>query len=181
MREITYSYAKNLLNQSQVSELNEAINKNLIDSKDKYATNAIKSSQVKFVRLGSVHKYLGKFIDFCFNANNTNYAFDLHHLTSQKILNYNTYSKGEEYSWHIDASAKSTLSDIKLTCLLNLSEENYDGGELVLFKGEEVECKEFNLPGSAVVFPSFTNHKVNKIKSGSRNTLAIWMNGRKFR
>ena len=45
----------------------------------------------------------------------------------------------------------------------------------------EIECKEFNSPGSAVVFPSFTNHKVNKLKSGSRHTLAIWMTGPKFR
>ena len=51
----------------------------------------------------------------------------------------------------------------------------------MLFKGKEIECKEFNLPGSAVVFPSFTNHKVNKLKSGSRCTLAIWMSGPKFR
>ena len=64
---------------------------------------------------------------------------------------------------------------------VNLSEDNYNGGELILFKGKEVECKEFNLPGSAVVFPSFTNHKVNKLTSGNRNTLAIWMTGPKFR
>ena len=113
--------------------------------------------------------------------NNLNFGFDLHQLTSQKILNYNTYTEGEEYSWHIDASSKSPVSDIKLTCLLNLSEEKYEGGELILFKGEEVLCKEFNEPGSAVVFPSFTNHKVNKLISGTRSTLALWMSGPKFR
>ena len=36
-------------------------------------------------------------------------------------------------------------------------------------------------PGSAIIFPSFINHKVEKIISGSRATLAIWMNGPKFR
>ena len=99
----------------------------------------------------------------------------------KSLINYNTYVQGEEYSWHIDASSKSPVSDIKLTCLLNLSEENYEGGELILFKGKEVQCKEFNLPGSAIVFPSFTNHKVNKLLSGKRHTLAIWMTGPKFR
>ena len=73
------------------------------------------------------------------------------------------------------------MSDSKLTCLLNRSEEVYNGGELILFKGKEIECKEFNQPGSAVVFPSFTNHKVNKLSSGKRHTLAIWMTGPKFR
>ena len=182
MRETTYSFAKNLLNKTQINELNKIINKNLINStQDQPATGAIKNSQVKFVRLGTVHQYLLPFIDFCLTVNNTNFGFDLHQLTSQKLINFNTYKEGEEYSWHIDASSKSPVSDIKLTCLLNLSEQNYDGGELILFKGREIECKEFNSPGSAVVFPSFTNHKVNKLKSGSRNTLAIWMSGPKFR
>ena len=182
MRETLYSFAKNIIPKNQISELNKVISKNFLDdAKDKPAKEAIKSSQVKFIKLGIVRNYLAPFIDFCLTANNTNFGFDLHQLTSQKILNYNTYEKGEEYSWHIDASSHSPISDIKLTCLLNLSEENYSGGELILFKGKEVECEEFNLPGSAVVFPSFTNHKVNKLSLGKRKTLAIWMTGPKFR
>ena len=64
---------------------------------------------------------------------------------------------------------------------MNLSEESYEGGELVLFRGNEIICNEFNVPGSAITFPVFTNHKVNKITSGKRHTLAIWMSGPKFR
>ena len=89
-------------------------------------------------------------ITFCLTVNNTNFGFDLHQLTSQKLINFNTYKEGEEYSWHIDASSKSPVSDIKLTCLLNLSEQNYDGGELILFKGREIECSSaacINMPG----------------------------------
>ena len=182
MRETTYSFASNILNKNQITELNKLIYNNFIqDTKDRLATGAIKSSQVKFVKLGKIHNFLAPFLDFCLTVNNTNFGFDLHQLTSHKIINYNTYNQGEEYSWHIDASSKSPISDIKLTCLLNLSEEAYEGGELFLFKGKEIECKEFNEPGSAVVFPSFTNHKVNKLSSGTRHTLAIWMTGPKFR
>ena len=75
---------------------------------------------------------------------------------------------------------QSPVRDIKLTCLLNCSEEKYEGGDLYLFRDGEVKIQNFN-PGSAVIFPSFTNHKVNKIISGSRATLAIWMEGPKFR
>tara|TARA_Y100000741_G_scaffold360464_1_gene342749 strand:+ start:773 stop:1321 length:549 start_codon:yes stop_codon:yes gene_type:complete len=182
MRETTYSFANNLLNKNQIIELNKLIRNNFIENtKDKLATGAIKSSQVKFVKLGMIHNLLAPFLDFCLTVNNTNFGFDLHQLTSHKIINYNTYELGEEYSWHIDASSKSPISDIKLTCLLNLSEQTYNGGELILFKGKEIECKEFNEPGSAIVFPSFTNHKVNKLSSGKRHTLAIWMTGPKFR
>ena len=96
-------------------------------------------------------------------------------------MNYNSYEEGTEYRWHIDAVPRDTVRDIKLTALLNLSEESYEGGELVLFRGNEIICNEFNTAGSAIIFPAFTNHKVNKIISGKRNTLAIWMSGPKFR
>ena len=182
MRESTYSFAKNLLNKDEIIKLINIININLVDNtRDQLATDAIKTSQVKFIKLGVVHKYLATFIDFCLTVNNMNFGYDLFQLTSQKIINLNTYKQGEQYAWHIDASSRSPVSDIKLTCLLNLSVESYVGGELILFKGKEIECKEFNQPGSAVVFPSITNHKVNKLESGTRNTLAIWMSGPKFR
>ena len=40
-----------------------------------------------------------------------------------KKLNYNIYDKGTEYNWHIDAVPRDPVRDIKLTALLNLSEE----------------------------------------------------------
>ena len=155
------------------------------------AVTQAKDRWSKFCKLSSVSsKFFGisdlreMFLIFKIGWGLTNissFGFDLHQLTSQKILNYNSYKVGTEYSWHIDATPKSPIKDIKLTCLLNLSEEKYEGGELTLFKGEEVICKEFNEPGSAIVFPSFTNHKVNKLTSGTRHTLALWMSGPKFR
>ena len=120
-------------------------------------------------------------MDYCFTVNNSKFGFDLFQLSSRTIINYNLYSVGTEYSWHVDAESKSPIRDIKLTCLLNLSEEKFEGGDLYLFKGEEVKCSEFRDPGSAIVFPSFTNHRVDKLISGSRSTLAVWMTGPKFR
>jgi|TARA_B110000444_G_C18575128_1_gene471311 PKHD-type hydroxylase len=180
MRAANYS-SMNIFNKEQVQEINSVINGNLIKGKDDYAGEAKKTSDVKFLYYGKIHKYLNPFIDFCITANNNFFGFDLHPLTSLKKLNYNSYKQGAEYSWHIDAVPRDTVRDIKLTALLNLSEEPYEGGELVLFRGNEILCEEFNVPGSAIIFPAFTNHKVNKLTSGTRNTLAIWMSGPKFR
>ena len=96
-------------------------------------------------------------------------------------MNYNIYEKGTEYGWHTDGTEGLTSDDIKLTCLLNCSEDNYLGANLSLFTGGERKCEEFNIPGSAVVFPSFINHRVDKLISGKRNTLAIWMYGSRFK
>jgi len=180
MRAANYS-SMNIFNKEQIKEINKVIKENFVKGKDDYAVDAQKTSDVKFVYLGKIQRYLNPFIDFCITANNNFFGFDLHPLTSLKKLNYNSYEKGTEYSWHIDAVPGDTVRDIKLTALLNLSEESYEGGELVLFRANEIVCKEFNSPGSAIIFPSFTNHKVNKLTSGTRHTLAIWMSGPKFR
>ena len=181
MRETTYSFAKNLFSPDQIKGINEQAKKSFISGSDYLATSAKKSSNVKFLYLGSIQKFILPFLDYCFSVNNSKFGFDLFQLSSQTILNYNSYTVGTEYSWHVDAESKSPIRDIKLTCLLNLSEEKFDGGDLYLFKGEEVKCSEFKDPGSAIVFPSFTNHRVDKLVSGSRSTLAIWMTGPKFR
>ena len=163
-----------------IKKLNILINDNLIKAQDKPNEGAIKSSQVKFVHLRSIQSMILPFLDFAFTSNNNYFGFDLFQLTGSKILNYNTYNVGEEYTWHVDATTDSSVKDIKLTCLLNCSETDYEGGDFCLFKDKEVTIKDFK-PGSALIFPSFVNHKVHKVISGSRATLAIWMNGPKFR
>ena len=180
MRAANYS-SMNIFNKDQIKEINKVITSNFVEGKDDFAVDSKKTSNVKFVNLGRIQKHIYPFIDFCLTANNNYFGFDLHPVTSQKRLNYNIYKEGTEYSWHIDAVSKNPVRDIKLTALLNLSEKNYEGGELVLFKTWEIVCKEFNEPGTAIIFPSFTNHKVNKVTTGSRNTLALWMSGPKSR
>ena len=180
MREAPYIFGK-IYTLEQVKEINNTIKENFIKGDDNYARGAEKTSEVKFVRFGQIQRHMGPFLDFCYTSNINYFGFDLHPITSQKRLNYNIYSIGTEYNWHIDAVSKHPVRDIKLTALLNLSEEPYEGGELQLFKTLVIACKEFNEPGSAIIFPSFTNHKVNKVTSGSRNTLALWMSGPKFR
>jgi PKHD-type hydroxylase len=179
MREPIYTVG-HLFDYEHIKKINVAIQKNLIEAKDKQDQTAIKTSQVKFLHLNSIQNLIMPFLDFIFTANVNYYGFDLFQLTGSKILNYNTYNINEEYTWHIDSTPDSVVKDIKLTCLLNCSEKDYQGGEFNLFSGKEVVVKNFK-PGSAIVFPSFVNHKVDKIISGSRATLAIWMNGPKFR
>ena len=103
-----------LFNIEQIKKINEKINFSLIESKDNPSNKAIKTSQVKFIKLFSIQNLIMPFIDFCHSANNEYYGFDLFSLTSNKILNYNTYNIGEEYSWHIDADMKSPIRDVNL-------------------------------------------------------------------
>jgi len=169
-----------LFNKEQVQNINKVISNNLTQNNDNPSNNAIKNSQVKFVRMLPIQSLILPFIDFIFSVNNHYYGFDLFQLTGSKILNYNTYNIGEKYTWHIDADMNSPIKDIKLTCLLNLSEDTYQGGDLFLFRNKEIRVEKFD-PGSVVVFPSFIDHRVEEITAGKRNTLAIWIEGPKFR
>ena len=179
MRDTLYNTAP-LFNIDHIKKLNKMISEHFVPGSDKLITNAIKTSQVKFVNLGAIQHLISPFLDFIIHSNTYYYGFDIFQLTGSKKLNYNTYQKDEEYTWHIDATIRSPVRDIKLTCLLNCSDNDYEGGDLFLFRDKDVKVENFG-PGSAVVFPSFISHKVEKIISGSRATLAIWMNGPKFR
>ena len=131
------------------------------------------------------------------------WIFDINSHESFQFTKYQ--EKGAFYGWHTDGGGdwadvykkeipgvtpkdKKYVQNInqvgkvrKISMTIYLSDPNeYEGGDLCLFRDGEVKIQNFN-PGSAVIFPSFTNHKVNKITSGSRATLAIWMEGPKFR
>ena len=67
MRETSYITSK-LFNGDQIRLLNENIKKNLIIAKDSPNKEAIKTSQVKFVRLFSIQKLILPFIDFIISA-----------------------------------------------------------------------------------------------------------------
>ena len=182
MRKAVFSSAKGLYKKDEINKINEIINERKeIKNFDSPAKASIKTSELSFIRYSYIASLLNKFLGFCMSSNVNYFGFDLFPINFDKVLTFNTYNQDNEYSWHIDADSEHPVRDIKLTAMINCSEEKYEGGELVLFKGSEVKCPEFEEPGSAIVFPSFTNHKVNKVLSGKRKTLAMWMRGPKFR
>ena len=143
MREAAYITA-NLFKIDHLKVLNETINQNIVKGNDQASGGAIKSSQVKFIRLMSIQKLILPFIDFIMTTNSQHYGFDLFPLAPRKTLNYNTYQVNEEYTWHVDATMHSPVRDIKLTCLLNCSTEKYDGGDF--FKHHESQRNAFLNP-----------------------------------
>ena len=66
------------------------------------------------------------------------------------------------------------MQDIKLTCLLNLSEETYEGGEFCAV-GSDEKIK-FD-SGMGLIITSLIAHKVTPITKGERITLTYWAMG----
>ena len=67
----------------------------------------------------------------------------------------------------MDASG-NRLYDLKLTCLLNLSEEPYEGGEFYTI-GDNENAK-FD-SGEGLIINSLMAHKVTPVTKGKRTTL----------
>ena len=89
-----------------------------------------------------------------------------------------TASSANIGGWHIDANRENKPIDMKLTCLLNLSEEPYEGGEFKLI-GVDKKIK-FD-SGEGLVFTSLQAHKVTPVTKGKRITLTYWGYGPSWR
>ena len=90
MREAGYVTAQ-IFNKEQLKLLNETIQKNLVKGTDNPNRKAIKTSQVKFVRLLSIQKLILPLMDFIMTTNSHHYGFDLFQSAPSKVLNFNTY------------------------------------------------------------------------------------------
>jgi PKHD-type hydroxylase len=97
-------------------------------------------------------------------------------------INFNFYEDDKnEYPYHRDASQHGSSYDIKLTAILNLSQDSYIGGEFDMFLGKDETLHDFNTAGALLVFPSFLFHRVRPVISGQRVTMSAWFKGPNFK
>ena len=150
------------------------------------AAGANKKSKVYAIQWLEIKKYLKKFEEFIFNANNSYFNYDIVPISDDHYININEYDeKNNSYDWHIDCNKYGSKEDLKLTGLLNISTEPYDGGRLYLSdlvgKGEEIIFKNFNMPGYALIFTAYRRHKIEPVTKGNRKTLSYWAKGPAWR
>jgi PKHD-type hydroxylase len=104
------------------------------------------------------------------------YNFDL--ACFREGIQFSQYDAGDFYNWHKDYGPLN-FSTRKLSGVINLSSpEEYSGGELELFRVLKQPQKS---QGNLIVFPSFEQHRVNNIVSGTRYSLTTWISGNCFR
>jgi len=171
---------KKFLTLKNVRDLSKKINKYTDASyKDTYAEGVIKTADVKVIEYRHIKKELQPVIDVIYDTNNQHFGYDLYKLFDSKTFNLNEYlpNKNVGYDWHIDYT-KAHAEDIKLTVLINLSENKYQGGDLSIDTCGKID---FSEPGDILIFKSFMSHKVDKLLKGSRKTLSIWMEGPCFK
>jgi len=160
----------------QVKEINRKIKENIIQEEDPSLPSSPESKIGKFshVPCAPLFELLGPWLYQCQLVNRNMFGYDVYWDFHLEVLNYNKYGKNGEYEWHVDVQSDNTY-DLKLTCLLNLSEEPYEGGDLYIVGNNEKQ--RFNSSGSGIVFNSLLSHKVTPVTKGERITLRYWGEG----
>ena len=180
MKNLWYYYL-NVLNKKDIINLNKVIDKHhnstLVDVK---AVKANKVCEVKIVQWFFIKNMLEKIESLIYNTNKHIFGFNIHQINNFDYVNCNTYNSNQKghYDLHMDSeNANEKIYTSKLTCLLNISENSYEGGNFIIFDGKENIITEFNKPGSLLIFPSFMYHAVKPVTKGIRKSLAIWTTG----
>ena len=140
-----------------------------------------KNLNCKQIKYHKIKHRISNIIDQAYMVNNHSFGYNLYPKNDHDNFNLNTYNENlkASYDWHVDESS-DLMQDIKLTVLINLSTQNYEGGTFSFFHNNEWSVPEFDKPRSMLMFKSYINHKVSPITKGERISLAGFLKGPKF-
>lgn len=106
-------------------------------------------------------------------TNNEKFRFSIYGMVPIQIIRY---SPGCFFSEHFDIGV-ADAANRKISLIIQLSDAtDYEGGEFVV-SGRLTMPK---ARGTACVFPSWFQHRVDEVKSGTRYSLAAWALGAYF-
>jgi PKHD-type hydroxylase len=183
-----YFWLQNILNKEDIEKINNYIDKNFtkLEETEKTALDSDgiskKNSTVKIIEYGKIKHLLKNTMDAVLDLAEKQFGYIIFQPKDLDNCCLNIYSSNNlgSYDWHIDNS-NSDLYDAKLTLLINVSLEKYEGGDFLLWSTNKKQIKELNTPGNMILFKSHINHKVSPVTKGERRTLVIWIFGPKFR
>lgn len=141
------------------------------------AENTVKTSEVHFFKAGHLEE-VDRIRSAIIDVNHNVFRFNCFNFSDEDVLYFNVYDSKHQsqYSWHNDG-VKDQHFDIKLTALLNLSTESYEGGEFNLFLNGNYPVPEFKNPGSMIIFPSWIQHCVTPVSKGVRYSMTYFVSG----
>lgn len=117
-------------------------------------------------------------------ANREYFGFDISYGPHEfQFTEYHGNRQGK-YDWHHDVWwTNPRAHDRKVTVSIQLSpRESYTGGDFEFRSPDDYSAmKDFAHQGSILVFPSFMEHRVSPVLTGTRYSLVSWVDGPKFR
>lgn len=168
------------IDKASIRDINQALEECNQRPENKELVAEGKNSNTLVIDTREAYHIVGDMFNMVYKVNEEVFGFDLFSRWPE-TFNLNTYLSDQEYPWHKDATNPNVPHDIKLTMLVNLSEEKCTGGEFELFTGKAEHVVEMDEPGTLCVFISPTYHRVRPVTQGSRKTLSAWFKGLNWR
>jgi len=108
-----------------------------------------------------------------------NWDYEFIHISDVQI---GRYQKKGHYDWHIDTMPPDSNGfQRKLSISIQLNDcSEYEGGKLEFRSLPDAEQPKMQ-QGSVIVFPSFLEHRVTPVVSGTRYSAVTWAGGPAFR
>ena len=161
-------------NPQKVKAINKLIKKNVGQKEEptQAAEDTNKVGTFFNVPIPPIMNLIHPWLYLCQNINRRYFGYDIDWQFQSDGVNYNIYKTNDTYDWHVDEERTLTCMDIKLTCLLNLSEKPYEGGEFYVRGQKEVKIR-FD-PGMGLILHPLLAHKVAPVTKGKRITLTYW-------
>lgn len=117
--------------------------------------------------------------DITLNLNERFFKFNLFGINEGfQFTNYEAPSG--KYGKHVDRAMNIPVRKLSISVQLTNPEE-YEGGELKLYDGEEDGIIMNKEQGTLVIFPSYVLHEVMPVIKGTRNSLVTWVTGKQFK
>ena len=182
MEKFLYWHWDDILNEEQIKQTNLICKKHYDPLYKDQPADTVKTVDVKGIKWELLKPVIQRVDDEWRDSNKFNFGFNLYHTTNIDVWNINIYDSknNSEYDFHYDAT-NDNVSDIKLTGIVNISDEPYEGGELIAFYDNKFKkIPEIKNPGSSILLRHGTLHKVNPVTKGIRKTLSYWFSGPRF-
>ena len=142
----------------------------------------VRSSRIKWIPKNKQWEWLyQKLMDMAVDANDNLWDFDL--ISADEKIQYTEYLAEDEghYTWHQDIGP-GMASQRKVSITVQLSEsDEYEGGDLELWRGGNNVVTAQRGAGVTVLFPSYLMHRVTKVTKGKRRSFVLWVGGQHYK
>ena len=176
-----YAFWNNAFSKEECQKIiNIAKDKGLIKGTTKGVTKDVRDSKVSWLYpVDNMDWVFRRVTDITLNLNERFFKFDLFGLNEGfQFTNYEAPSG--KYGKHVDRAINSQVRKLSISIQLTNPEE-YEGGELKLYDGEEEGIVMDKAQGTLIIFPSYVLHEVIPITKGTRNSLVTWVTGKQFK
>lgn len=160
--------------------INIAKDKGLIKGKTRSDTKDVRDSKISWLYpVDGMDWVFRRVTDITLNLNERFFKFDLFGINEGfQFTNYEAPSG--KYGKHVDRGMNIPVRKLSISVQLTNPEE-YEGGELKLYDGEEEGTLMDKAQGTLIIFPSYVLHEVMPVTKGTRNSLVTWVTGKQFK